>query len=456
MYTWTKAIGALAFADALEKACGLPVAPLFWAATDDADFAESSTTWISIAGGVEALTAMPVAAAGTLLAAAPMGNLAAPMGQLIDAAGSAPFVAALDAVRASYQTGQSGPSARDGSTGRPGVDETVTAGGAFVELLRRILAPLGVSVLDSAHFAVRRRAFPVLARALERAPAVADALLTRERAINAAGYNTQVSTVPGLSLVFEWTGGDGAVDADGPAPIGVSKMRVPISGARDLRERVRPGMLSHNVLLRPVVERILVPTVAYLGGPSELAYFAQSSAVAECLEVPELLALPRWSCTIIEPSTAELMARYRVTLAELHHAHGPEGRVARESLPARLRDALDELAASVERAADAIAAADASGLVSPAVIVGARAQLRHRVDRLERRVVAAAKRAARSAMRDLATLRGALYPNGARQERVLNFIPFLARGGPELLDAMRLEASLHASALVGGEPSALG
>src|SRR5271170_289169 len=44
MYTWTKAIGALVLADALEKACGIPVAPLFWAATDDADFAESSTT----------------------------------------------------------------------------------------------------------------------------------------------------------------------------------------------------------------------------------------------------------------------------------------------------------------------------------------------------------------------------------------------------------------------------
>ena len=107
-------------------------------------------------------------------------------------------------------------------------------------------------------------------------------------------------------------------------------------------------------------------------------------------------------------------------------------------------------ARAVDETTDAIASADASGLVSPAVIDGARAQLRYRVARLERRFVAAAKRTAGSAMRDLATLRGALYPNGHRQERVLNFIPFLARGGLELLDAMRLEALRHAASLVGG------
>jgi uncharacterized protein YllA (UPF0747 family) len=327
-----------------------------------------------------------------------------------------------------------------------------------VDLLRQVLAPLGISVLDSAHFAVRRRAFPVLVRALERAPAIAEALRSREAAIKAAGYSAQVSTVPGLSLVFEWSGGTEPVETNGPAPVGVSKTRVPISGARDLAIRARPGELSHNVLLRPVVERAMVPTVAYLAGPSELAYFAQSSAVADCLEVPAPLALPRWSCTLIEPAAAALMARYGITPSELHRAHGPEGRVARETLPPRLRDALDELAATVERSTDAIAAADGSSLVTPAVIGGARAQLRHRVARLERRFVAAAKRSAGSAMRDVATLRGALFPNGSRQERVLNFIPFLARGGPELLDAMQTEAARHASNLVGGggDSSALG
>ena len=95
------------------------------------------------------------------------------------------------------------------------------------------------------------------------------------------------------------------------------------------------------------------------------------------------------------------------------------------------------------------------GLVSPAAIEGARVHLRHRVARLERRYRAAAKQAATAMMTDVATVRGALRPNGTPQERALNFIPFLARGGPALVEAMRAQAARHASALVGGGSSAI-
>lgn len=446
IYTWSKAIGVLALADALERVCGVPVAPVFWAATDDADFVEASTTWIAVPGGAESITAEPLARAGIVLAAAPLGDLSVPIRRLIDAAGSAPFAAALDAVRSAYGPPPVGPDgSADGAAAAPSV---VTAGGAYVGLLRQLLAPLGVSVIDASHDAARRRAFPTLVRALERADVVADVLERRSEAITQAGYTPQVSNVPGLSLVFSWH----SEDPDHPEP---TKVRVPVAQGRDLAARAKPGELSHNVLLRPIVERALVPTVAYLGGPSEIAYFAQTSAVADALEVPPPLILPRWSCTLIEASAATLLARYGVTLEELRDQHGPEKRVARASLPAELRDALDALAEAIESLTRRIAAADEEGLVPRAVVDGARAHLRHRVSRLERRYVAAAKRKEQALMRDLATLRGALYPTGARQERVLNFLPFLARGGPALLDAMRTEAMQHAADLIGGDTSRL-
>lgn len=462
IYTWSKAIGVLAFADALQRATGVPVAPLFWAATDDADFAEASTTWIAVPGGVEPLTVMPVAPQGTVLAAAPLGELTQPLSRLIDAAGSAPYGAALDAVRAAYPTSAGrvdavgvgvrrqvhGAAASPGTTTGPTAGPT--AGAAFVALLRGLLEPLGIGVLDASHPAVRRRAYPVLVRALQRADAVAAALENRTQAIHEAGYSPQVSNVPGLSLVFAWQGdvaerGDGGREA--------SKSRIPVAESAAVARNAQPGDLTHNVLLRPIVERAIVPTAAYLGGPSEIAYFAQTSAVAAALDVAPPLALPRWACTLIEPSAAALLARYGLAVDAFRDPHAAEGRVARAALPAALREALAELGDAVERATRAIAAADSAGLVPGAVIDGARGQLRHRVARLERRYVAAAKRTEHQAMHDLATLRGVLYPNGARQERALNFIPFLARGGPALLDAMRAAAGEHAAALVGGGAS---
>jgi len=392
------------------------------------------------------VTAIPVATPGTVLAGAPLGALSPELATLATASGSAPYAEALDAVRAAYASATAG--------GPP-----VTAGAAYVALLRRLFAPLGIAVIDASHSAVRRRAHPVLVRALERADGAGRALASRSREILAQGFTPQVSEVAALSLVFEWFGADtpgrSAADSllEGPAPVGAAKIRIPVQRAASAAEHARPGSLSGNVLLRPIVERSLVPTVAYLAGPSELAYFAQVTAVAVALELPVPLAVPRWSCTLIESATAALMARYGITEEELRDAHGPEGRLARAALPPAVRDALDALRVAVDQGVDAIAAADAAGLVSAAAIEGARAHLRHRTARLERRYLAAAKHAATTTMLDVATIRGAMLPNGERQERTLNFVPFLARGGPALLDAMRTEAARHAAGLLGGGSS---
>ncbi len=449
MYAWSKAIGVLALADAIEKATDIPVAPLFWAATDDTDFAEASTTWVAARGGAVALSAVPAAEPGTVLAGARLGDLSSEFERLAAAAGSAPYTEALDAVRAAYAVHESRRS-------------PVTAGHAYVALLRRILAPLGVAVIDASHAAVRTSAMPVLVRALERADVVATALTERSREISAHGYTPQVSDVAGLSLVFEWSGlgdqapdGTGGAASDGEPPAGARKTRIPLKRAADAATRAPGATLSGNVLLRPVVERSILPTIAYLGGPGEIAYFAQTSAVAGALGLPAPLAVPRWSCSLLEPAIAALMERHGITEHALRDAHGPEGRLARAALPAAIRDALAALRAAVDIGIDDVAAADPAGLVSGAAIEGARVHLRHRVAHLERRYLAAAKHAAAAVMTDVATVRGALRPNGMPQERVLNFIPFLARGGPALVESMRVEAARHAIALVGGGSSAI-
>jgi bacillithiol synthase len=441
IYAWSKAVGALALADALERECGVPVAPLFWAATDDSDFEEASTTWVPVVGGTQSLTVRPTAAQGTVLAGALLGDVGSVLADLVAASGSASYGAALDAIRVTYARRTNG--------------DPPTAGAAYVALLRRILAPLGIAVLDAAHGAVRQRAFPVLVRALERADAVRAALVERADAIAAAGFHPKVREVGDLSLVFSWSArAGGSVESDGPAPLGAARARVPRPRAREVAAAARPGALSGNVLLRPVVERALVPTVAYLAGPGEIAYFAQTGAVAQALDLEPPLAVPRWSCTLIEPSVAGLLERYGITLDELANPHGPETRIARAAIPAPVGGALDALRAAVEQGSDAVAAADADGLLPATAVGGARAHLLHRLARLERRYTAAAKHRQSAALRDVATVRGALLPDGRPQERRLNFIPFLARAGPGLLDAMRTEAARHAATLVGDESSA--
>jgi uncharacterized protein YllA (UPF0747 family) len=82
-------------------------------------------------------------------------------------------------------------------------------------------------------------------------------------------------------------------------------------------------------------------------------------------------------------------------------------------------------------------------------VEGAARSLQHGVERLERRLVAGVKRRETAVMHDVATLRGALFPLGVRQERALNAIPIFARHGLDLLERMRAAAAPHAASLVG-------
>ncbi len=415
VYTWSKAMGALALADALERETGIATAAVFWAATDDADFAEASYTVLARPGGAERLQSENAPDSGVPMAIAPLGEVGHLVARLRDASGSVADPRALSAIDEAYGT----------------AGETV--GGAYVQLLRRLLEPLGVPVLDASHPAVRTASAKTLRAALRCAGQVERALDDRTRAIRGAGFSPQVEDVKALSLVF--------------AREGASKARIPLSAAARIADDP-DAWLSPSVLLRPIVEQAILPTVAYLGGPGELAYFAQVSAVADAIGAERPVALPRWSCTLIEPHVEQLLAKFKVSPDDLSQPDRLEGIVAREAMSERSDAAIERLRAAI-RAIPNDLSPEAVPLGLGGAIEGSMQSLLFRVDRLERRLVAGIKRREHQRLREVATLRAFLYPLNTRQERAMNLVPTLSRHGLELLGEMRDAASTHADALIG-------
>jgi bacillithiol biosynthesis cysteine-adding enzyme BshC len=416
LYTIVKAIGALGVADALERATGVPTAVVFWAATDDADYEEAKAAHFAVTGGLRTVSLPPARQAGIPMSEMPMPGVEQLVDELAQACGSASSPAALDAARAYYTSAS-------------------TLGTAYVHQLRAALEPLGIAVMDASHAAVRRAAAPVLTRALERADVVERALVERYAAIAKAGFSAQVEHVPGLSLVF-------LTEESG------EKRRLPIANAMSALSS-SSERLSPNVLLRPIVERFIMPSAAYIAGPGELAYFAQVSAAADALDLARPLALPRWSMTLLEPRVERLLARLEISREDLRDRHSVERRLARAKLPAELAEALARLRRNVESDVAALELADRDTLVPSASVEGLRRSLLHRLERAERRYIAGVKRREDALMRDIATVAAGLYPNGMRQERVLNWVPFLTRYGSALLELMRSEATRHAAVLMG-------
>jgi bacillithiol biosynthesis cysteine-adding enzyme BshC len=415
VYTLSKALSALAFADSLQELTGVPVAPVFWAATDDTDFREASSTIVSVPGGAQLLRFDHPAPLGLAMAAMPLGDVSAQLEALERSAGSASDSAPIELLERFYTS-------------------DATVGEAYVSFLRELFAPLGIAVIDASHPATRAAAKPVVTKALELAREIADAVTARNREIESAGFAPQVQDVPGLSLVFSSSSG--------------SRKRIPIKAAT---KQTTSDDLGPNVLLRPVVERAILPTVTYIGGPAEIAYFAQIGPIAEAVGVARPAILPRWSCTIIEPHVEKILEKLYLLPEDFRDPHEVEARIARARLPKAVIEELNAARAALNERLDALSEAvvEVRAPVGAAVTEGLRANLLRRLDRFERRLIAAAKREHSDIMHDIATARGSLYPFGKPQERGLNFVPLLARYGATLRQEMLAEAREHARRLTG-------
>ncbi|HJP61226.1 MAG TPA: bacillithiol biosynthesis cysteine-adding enzyme BshC, partial [Gemmatimonadaceae bacterium] len=414
LYTLTKALSALTLADALQEASGVPVAPVFWAATDDTDFKEASATAVAVPGGAQLLRIDHVGALGPPMSAMPLGDISVQLEALRKAAGSAVDLRPLELLEQNYREG-------------------TTVGNAFVGFLRALFEPLGIAVIDASHHATRTAAKSLLTSALASAGEIAERVAERNREVEEAGFAVQVQDVPGLSLVFSTSSG--------------ARRRVPIKAAA--KQTVTEDM-GPNVLLRPIVERAILPTATYIGGPAEIAYFAQISPIADTLGVPRPSIVPRWSCTVIEPHVEKILEKLYLLPEDLRDQHEAESRIARERLPKEILEELDATRGLLEERVDALTEAVTAGqpLLAPAVTGGLRANLIRRLDRFERRLVGASKRRHADLMQEIGTARGSLYPFGKPQERALNFVPLLARYGETLRDEMLDGARDHAAAIV--------
>jgi len=426
-YTWSKALGALAMADALEAIVGMPVAPIFWAASDDADWMEAAVTSVVTARGVETLSLVGSATDGVAMADVPLGDMRESLARLRAACGSVAHPAILAQVESAYV-----PHA--------------TIGAAYVHLLRALLEPLGIAVLDAAHSAFRIAADPFLRRALLRAAPVSSALAQRTSEIRESGFAPQVDPIDDLSLVFRTQLGHSGREQDRV------RERIPVSEAARVAREADVGTLGANVLLRPVLERALFPTMTYLAGPGELAYFAQVSAVAGALEAEQPVVSPRWAGEVLDQRALDAIDALAIDESMLRDPHAAESEIARRGVSESVNDALERLRVATDTQLRAVrsAIAEDEAVVAGEVVEGLERDLLHRLTRFERRIRAGVKRRETTLMTQVAFARAWIRPNGTSPERVLNLIPLLVRYGDSIFTRMHAEALLHAQRLIDG------
>jgi len=188
------------------------------------------------------------------------------------------------------------------------------------------------------------------------------------------------------------------------------------------------------VLLRPVVESALLPTVAYVAGPGELRYLVLTPPVYARLGVARQLPMPRWSGVLVESRVDRVLEKFGVGLEELLAPAGAlEARLVRSQLPAAAVEALGRIRAALEAEYDIVAkSAEELDPTLARPIQGARHQAIAGTQEVEKKLVQHLKRRQETELSQIARARAAVLPANKPQERVVTVAPFLARYGPTL------------------------
>ncbi|MEZ4456328.1 MAG: bacillithiol biosynthesis cysteine-adding enzyme BshC [Gemmatimonadales bacterium] len=420
--TLHKALSARGLARALERRWNRPVVPIFWVAGDDHDFAEGATaSWFGADGRLDTgtLDPRPADAPMTPLAWEPM---PAGVPALLERLGAAlPPSPAREATLAWL-----GRHYRDGHT----------LGGAFAGAMAELLGPLGIVCFDSTAPAAKQAAAPHLLRALDQAAALDGDLARRAAELEAAGHDPGVKVGDGAALVFlDGTLGRDRLTREGD---GFATRR---SGERLRRadlDRIAadaPDRLSPNVLLRPVVEAAILPTVAYLAGPGELRYLRLAEALYRPLGVPRQTPVPRWSGLVLERRVTRTLEKLDFRLEELLGPAAPlEQRLLRRLAPADFEPAFAELRHALQAGfarTAAVAQEIDPTLKTPADRAGVAAL--NGVADLEKRLLQAQKRRQGELIDQLGRARDAVLPGNQPQERVIGPAALLGRYGFDLL-----------------------
>jgi bacillithiol biosynthesis cysteine-adding enzyme BshC len=422
LYTIHKALSAAAIAQILEERWSRPVVPVFWTAGDDHDFAEANHAWWLAADGTVAGASLPPRP--------PEAPLTPMYRELLG-----PTVAdALAALEGDLPPSEFKADTLDWLARHFRAEATVA--GSYRDALAELLAPFGVAVFDSTHPAVKRRAMPLMLEALRQAGALEEDLAARAEGLAAGGTDSGMTIGVGATLVMLdcRLGRDRLMRQDGRFTTRRGKASHTLAELEALGAK-EPERFSPNVLLRPVVESALLPTVAYLGGPGELRYLALTPPVYARLGVSRQRPLPRWSGVLVEPRVTRVLEKFGVSLEELMQPPGPlEARLVRAQLPVDALEALAALRAAIETQYDTVARRALE--IDPTLakpVQGIRHQALAGTHEVEKKLVQHLKKREETELAQLGRARTAVWPQGKPQERLLTLAPFLARHGPALL-----------------------
>jgi len=303
---------------------------------------------------------------------------------------------------------------------------------AFARWMTRLFSSHGLIFIDASDPRLKKLGGDVFCREIAEGSAATPPAQAASRKLHEAGYEGQVRLHEGILNVFYAERERRSIQWDGRA-FEIKEPRETRSKDDLLAQaKEKPFLFSPNVLLRPIYQDALLPTVAYVGGPAEIAYFAQMKGVYDVFGLPMPVVYPRKSLTVVERHIGRLLEKYGLDVSGLWSgADGIIRGLAERGVPEPLSQAVNLAADHIERDFEPIVrdiAVFEPTLKPSAELV--RGRMAQQLRLLEKKIVQAAKKRNDIAAGQIRKASDYLYPRGRLQERVFNIVPYLLKYGP--------------------------
>jgi bacillithiol synthase len=417
LYTVYKAISAVKLSQKLELQWGRPVVPIFWIASEDHDFSEANH--FSLLDRENRLQRIRLE----------VEHKGEPVGMLTLDKGAAARV--VEELAGHVQISEFSEAALDFL--RDTAEASATPAQWFARIFSILFADRGLVLFDPLLPESRRMLIPFYLKAVERVAEAGETLREREQALLAAGYPLQVEREEEASLLMYISGkrsalyrrGSDFATRDGAAVFSKESL------CRLIEEE--PEKISPNVLLRPLAQDSLFPTIVYIPGAGEFSYFAQLLPLYRIFGLTPPVLQPRGGLTVIEPRLKRYLERYG--LPEQDILGGLDGYLKKtltakagvdlDAVFGRLRGKIEEEYRLLRQELSRL-----DGQL-PGLTDKNMQRVWTEIEYLRQKAEQQAKKKNETVVRHFDNLEQALLPLGRLQERVLNIFPFMIKYGPD-------------------------
>jgi bacillithiol biosynthesis cysteine-adding enzyme BshC len=422
LYTLLKAVTAIRLARKVSARHGIAAIPVFWVEAEDHDWEEVRTSRVldsDLALHEISLDSLPGAGTHPVASLVIDERIADVLATLEQVLPSTEFTADLLArLRTHYRPGQ-------------------RMGTAFASWLDDLLGRYGLVVFEAADPAAKPLVAPLFAQELRSPCRTTHFAQTTGDTMRQLGHEPQVEPGDDSVALFYMGAGDRVAIKRRDDGYALGETTRP-QGEVQQEAADHPERFSPNVLLRPVVQDRLFPTVCYVAGPSELAYQAQLGAIYQEFGVEMPLLYPRANATLLDSAAVRFLEKYSLPLESLQpHDEAALNRLLQDQLPPGLEDGFVATAADVHSRVTALKAAIAA--VDPTLTGAADTTIERMQDTLKHlhaKVISASKRKDDTLRRQFTRTQALAFPEGHPQERIVDLAFFLNRYGQALCDRL--------------------